>query len=90
MSTTVHLYSNLQRYTGDQITVDVDGSTVGQCLNNLMEKYPRIKPALFDKNGQLQSLVNLSINLQSVRSEPLNTPLKPGDQLYIILIAMGG
>lgn len=90
MGTLVHLYSNLQRYTNGLTPVEVEGNTVGECLNDLTNKYPSIKPILFDQDGNLYSHIYVSVNLKSARSEQVNRPLDPGDQLYIILIVAGG
>ncbi|HSW58326.1 MAG TPA: MoaD/ThiS family protein [Dehalococcoidales bacterium] len=90
MKIPVHLYSNLQRYTGNQAVVETHGSTVGECLDNLVEKYPALRPLIFNENGQVLSGVYISINLESPKSETKDQPLRSGDRLYIILIVAGG
>jgi sulfur-carrier protein len=86
----VHLYSNLQRYTGNQAIVDIEGNTVGECLDNLIKHFPKLKSALFDKSGKLTSQVFVSINLNSANPEKLSAPLKEADQIYIVIIVAGG
>jgi molybdopterin converting factor small subunit len=44
MSTKVHLYSGLKEFTNGQNVAEVHGSTVGECLADLVEQFPRIKP----------------------------------------------
>ena len=90
MSTKIHLYSNLQRYADNQPVVEVDGNSVGQCLGNLVKKFPAFSKILFDKNGKLLSNIYVSVNLNSVKGEPLEKPVNDSDQLYIILIVAGG
>ena len=90
MSTRVHLYSNLQRYTGNQLTVEVQGDTVGSCLKDLVRQYPALKPVLFDKSGNLQSNIYISLNLTSSKSEQIEKPVGAGDEIYLILIVAGG
>lgn len=90
MTTRVHLYSNLRSYTGDQGLVEVSGSTVGECLSDLVRQYPRIKNRLFDKTGQISPQIFVSINMNSRGPEKTTTPVKEGDELYIVLIVAGG
>jgi sulfur-carrier protein len=90
MSILVHLYSNLQKYTENQPVVEAQGTTVGQCLNNLVQKYPSLGSRLFDKKQKLISNVFISINLKSTRSAPLEQSIEKDDQIYIILIVAGG
>ena len=89
MSVKVHLYSNLQIYTNNQPVVEVEGANVGQCLDNLITQYPKLNKVLFDKS-KLRSNVYISLNLNSIKSEPLEIPIKETDNLYIILIVAGG
>lgn len=90
MSTQVHLYTNLQQYTQGHNQVSVHGTTVGECLNDLVRQYPDIGPVLFDKNGQLHSIVFVSVNMNSLNPEKLDRKIKENDELYIILIIAGG
>ncbi|HEX7475337.1 MAG TPA: MoaD/ThiS family protein [Dehalococcoidales bacterium] len=90
MSTKVHLYSNLQRYTQNQSVVEVEGASVGQCLGNLVARYPGLNKIIFDKNRNLLSNIYISVNLNSAQSEPLEKPIGENDQLYVILIVAGG
>jgi sulfur-carrier protein len=90
MSTRVHLYTSLQQYTGGHNQASVQGSTVGECLNDLVRQYPDIGPVLFDKNGRLHSIVFVSVNMNSVNPEKLDRTVQENDALYIILIIAGG
>lgn len=89
MSVNVHLYSNLQIYAENQPVVQVEGTNIGQCLNNLVSKYPKLNKVLFDKS-KLRSNIHLSLNLNSIKSESSENPVKDTDNLYIILIVAGG
>ena len=90
MSIKVHLYSNLRRYTDNRETVHVCGSTVGECLHDLVLQYPPVAPFLFDENGSLLEKVFVSINLESTYREKISAPVKDTDELYLILIVAGG
>lgn len=90
MSIKVHLYSNLRNYTDNQGIVDVSGTTVGECLDDLVRQFPSIAPSLFDETGKLLEKVFVSINLESTYREKLTAPMKENDDLYLILIVAGG
>jgi hypothetical protein len=89
MSINVHLYSNLQIYADNQPVVEVKGINIGQCLHDLVLKYPKLNKILFDKK-KLRSNIFLSLNLNSIKSESLEVQVNKDDQLYIILITAGG
>jgi sulfur-carrier protein len=90
MKTKVHLYSRLRTFAGDQGTVEVEGATVGECLEDLVGQFPRLREKLFDKSGNISSIVYVSINMNSTNPEKKETPLKEGDELYIVMIIPGG
>ena len=90
MSIKVHLYSSLRKYADDRETVEVDGTTVGECLEDLTRQFPSISPILFDGTGKPLQKVFVSINLESAYREKMTTPVKENDDLYLILIVAGG
>ena len=90
MKVPVHLYSNLQRYTADNNLVETEGQTVGECLIQLIQKYPELRPVILDASGKIPSHVYVSVNLESARSETIERKLSAGDQIYIILVVAGG
>jgi molybdopterin converting factor small subunit len=86
----VHLYSNLQRYADDHNIVETEGSNVGECLRQLIQKYPEIGPIILDKSGNIFTHVYVSINLESAKAESIDRSLTEGDRIYVILIVAGG
>jgi len=48
VSVTVHLHKTHRRFTAGKERVDIEGQTVGECLRNLVDLYPELKPQLFD------------------------------------------
>jgi MoaD family protein len=86
----VHLYTNLKRHTGNQSILEIEGDTVGECLDSLVQRFPALKAELFDKDGGLSPQTFVSINFTSANPEKLDRPLNEGDQLYIVKIVAGG
>lgn len=72
-------------------TAKVEGSTVGECLDDLIRRFPCLKPLLFnDKTGKLHSYLEIFVNKQSAYPDELVKLVKNGDELRIINIIMGG
>ena len=90
MSVKVNINPFLFHLTDDQNVVEVDGSTVGQCLQQLVARFPELKNWLFEKDGKLNRLVDIYVNQESSYPEELAKPVKDGDELHIIIILSGG
>lgn len=86
----ISLDSNLHFLTNNQAVVEVSGSTVAECLNQLVRKFPKLKPMLFDKRGRLLNYVGVFVNQEDSYPEELAKPVKDGDELYIALMIVGG
>ena len=90
MSIKINIHPGLHHFTNDQDVAEVNGSTVGQCLDHLVKQFPGIEKGLFDKNGKLLNYVDIYVNLESAFPEELAKPVKDGDELHIIVIIAGG
>jgi len=90
MSVKVHLYSGLKGCANGKNVVEVHGSTVGECLTDLVEQFPKMKQELFKKNGKLSDAVLVSVNLKSAYPEELANPVDNSDELYIVRVIAGG
>jgi hypothetical protein len=90
MKTRIHLYSGLQKFVNNQDVVEVFGTTIHECLNDLVKKFPDLNMIIFDKEGNLIPNVMISINLQSPTRETLEKSINPGDELYVIIVIAGG
>ncbi len=90
MSIKITIPSYLQSFTNDMEVVEVNGSTVGECLKRLVKQFPGIERMLFGKNGKLLSYVGIYINGEDVYPDELVKPIKGGDEFYILYIIGGG
>lgn len=90
MSVKIDLHPELLSFTNNQAVVEANGSTVGECLNELVRQFPQLEPALFDKQGRLLNYVDVYVNYDSSYPEALAKPVKDGDELYITLLISGG
>lgn len=90
MSIKIAIPSYLQSFTSNLEAVEVNGSTVGDCLNHLVKQFPGMEKMLFDKNGKLLSYIGIYINGEDTYPEELAKPVKAGDEFYILYIIGGG
>ena len=88
MSIKVKMSEMLRYFTAIQDIVEVDGSTVGQCLDHLVKQFPGAKKWLFDKHGKLRALI--FVNGESTYVKELARLVEDGDELHIVLIIGGG
>jgi molybdopterin converting factor small subunit len=90
MSIEIDVSSFLSKYTKGQQLVSVKGSTVGQCLGDLVKQFPGTKRGLFDGNGKLRGEIDIYVNGESAKPEMLARPVKDGDKLHVIFLIGGG
>ncbi len=90
MSIKIFIPPYLRSFTNDVDVIEVKGSTVGGCLDNLTKQTPEIKKVLFGKNGELLDYVNIYVQGKDAYPEDLAKPVKDGDKIHIIYIIAGG
>jgi len=90
MSTEIELSSIFGRYTNNQLNIKVEGSTVGECLNDLFRQFPDLKKMLLNKEGNLQNAYDVYINGESAYPMEMKKPVRDGDKLNIVFIIHGG
>lgn len=90
MSIEVSIHRSLRHLTNELPKVEVNGSTVGESLHDLVKQFPGIEPKLFDKNGKLLNYVDIYVNAESSYPEELAKHVNDGDRLSITLIISGG
>ena len=90
MSVEINIPPVLQALVEGVRRIDVSGSTVGECLKQLVEQYPRLKPRLFNRQGKLPKGVSIFINGESAYPGELARLVHDGDKVYIANIVLGG
>ena len=89
--TTVRIPTPLRSFTDGADQVDVSGSTVGQVLIALVERFEGIGARLLDDAGNLRPFVNLFLGSEDIRRlDGLATPTTDGAVLSIIPAVAGG
>ncbi len=90
MSVTITVPSYLERYLDGKPSVDVEGHTVGQCLQHLVARFPQISEFLFSPDGSLLDYVSIFINMEDAYPEQLGHAVSDGAQIDIIYVIGGG
>ncbi len=90
MGIKINIPSYMKSFTNNIEVVEVNGSTVGECLGHLVEQFPSMKKQLFSKNGELFVYIIIPVNGESTYPEQLAKLVKDGDELNIVVIIGGG
>jgi sulfur-carrier protein len=76
--------------TNDVKEFEVEGNTVGVCLEDLIERIPRLKPEIFSEDGTLKTDILIYVNDESVYPDPLKKNVTDGDTLAVMTLIAGG
>ncbi|MDZ7761411.1 MAG: MoaD/ThiS family protein [Desulfovermiculus sp.] len=90
MSVMLNIHKTHRVYTDDQDAISVEGSTVGQCLDHVVQRFPDMKSALFDEKGKLRNHIEIYVNAESAYPDELKKPVKDGDEIFITVMLAGG
>ena len=90
MSINVSIHRTHRQFTDGLDSVEVEGNSVGNCLDDLIRQFPGMGNALFDKKGKLLNAIEIYINLESAYPDELVKPVKDGDDIHITLMLAGG
>src|SRR5688500_14574865 len=91
MPTKILIPTPLRPFTDKKDAVEIDGTTIGEVLQNLTSKYGGLKQHLYTADGKLRSFVNIYVNDDDIRYlQKDQTPLKAGDTVSIIPSVAGG
>ncbi|HLG07044.1 MAG TPA: ubiquitin-like small modifier protein 1 [Gaiellaceae bacterium] len=85
----VRIPPTLRAEVGGSRELEAHGETVGDVIDDLVERYPALGGQLL-QDGELAPFVNVFVRGEDIRtSDGLDTPVRGGDQL-ILLPAMAG
>lgn len=87
---TVRLAPILRSSVGGSKQVSSEGSTLGDALNNLYQRYPALKEQI-QPSGELSRFVNVYVNDQDVRyMQGLETSVGQNDTITLLPAMAGG
>ena len=90
MSIKINIHKTHRQFTNGLDIVELDGNTVGACLDNLVKQFPGMGNVLFNKKGKLVNTIEIYVNLKSAYPDELARQVKDGDDIHITLMIAGG
>jgi molybdopterin converting factor small subunit len=81
----------MKYYVNNQSEFGVAGSTVAELLENVLIRYPSLKPHLYDSEGNLRRHFNIFVNGVQLRElNGIDTVLNDADKIILMVSAAGG
>ncbi len=91
MPVTVRIPTPLRKFTGGAESVEANGTTVGDLVQDLESRHAGIQERICDEAGKVRRFVNLFLNGDDIRfMSSLDTPVKDGDEISIVPAIAGG
>ena len=90
MAVTVKIPAQLRSLTGGEGETEVEGSSVGEVLDALYERYDGLRDRITE-DGELRRFVNVYAGGEDIRfGDGLDTPVSDGDEVTILPAVAGG
>jgi molybdopterin converting factor small subunit len=86
----IRIHPLLRDIVHGQEIVQVEGTTVGECLADLEKKYPGTEELIFEKKGKLLKQIEIFVNGEASSPNELAAPVCDGDELSILMLLSGG
>ncbi|MDP2776082.1 MAG: MoaD/ThiS family protein [Anaerolineales bacterium] len=78
-------------YVDNQSEFSANGSTVAELLEDILARYPALKPHLFDSKSEFRRHFNIFVNGVHLRElNGMETILKEDDKVILMASAAGG
>lgn len=76
---------------GGQTSIAVEGSTIGEVLDQITTQYPAIKGQLINEDGSLHRFLNVYVNDDDVRYlGGVEAPVANDDEITLLPAVAGG
>ena len=90
MAVKIRIHTTHRQYTNGLEVVEVNGNTVGDCLNHLVRQFPGMDKALFAKKDKLLNTIEVYVNHATAYPNELAKPVKDGDEIHLVVMLAGG
>ena len=90
MTVKIIIPSYLQSFAENKETIEVQGSTVGECFEDLIRQFPAFRQKLFVQDEELLDYVTVFINRKDAYPNELAKPVRDGDEIHILYVIGGG
>jgi sulfur-carrier protein len=87
----VRIPTVLRPQVGGEKQLELEGGTVAQLVDSLVERFPALRSQLLTEGGELNRFVNVYVNGQDVRYlQGLETPVQARDEVRLLPAMAGG
>ncbi len=87
----VRIPTVLRPQVGGEKQLDLEGATVAELVNSLIERFPALRSQLLTETGDLNRFINVYVNGQDVRYlQGLETPVEARDEVRLLPAMAGG
>jgi molybdopterin synthase sulfur carrier subunit len=87
---TIKIPAQLRTLTGNEAETQVEGSSVGEALDALYQRYDGLRDRITE-DGELRRFVNVYVGGEDIRfGQGLETPVSDGDEITILPAVAGG
>jgi molybdopterin converting factor small subunit len=90
MSVQMEISPIFAKYVDNQLNVTLSGGTIAEALQDLTRQHPAAGRVFLDRDGTLLHSYELYLNGESLYPLKMDTPLKDGDKLTLLMIIQGG
>ncbi|MFC1909969.1 MoaD/ThiS family protein [Chloroflexota bacterium] len=90
MTVKVHFHGYITPLPNLVNIIDVRANTIGQCLAELIKKYPVVEKSLYDEKGKLNEHYVLLVDGSRVPADDTERHLADGKELHIVPLMGGG
>lgn len=80
----------LLRFVGYQRTTEITATTLADALRQLRERFPQLRPVLWDESGSLIRVHRLLLNGELLSAPDDDVPLRDTDQIEVLTAIAGG
>ncbi len=88
---TIIIPTPLRKFTGNSSKVNIEGSSVGQLLQNLTVQFPDLKKHLFDTEEKVRPFINIFVGDEDIRSlQQQETQVADSSTISIVPAIAGG
>jgi molybdopterin converting factor small subunit len=90
MSVKVNLTPYFRDIVDRNETVQANGHTIGEIIDDIDKKYPGFKKECIDNQGKLYGFLEVYLNQGSAFPDELNRKVKDNDEVTILTVIGGG
>jgi molybdopterin converting factor small subunit len=83
-------HDELQQAVSSPDEIRVEGATVGECLADLIRRYPEAERFMFDSRGRLLRQFFVYVNRESMFKADFSRPVSDDDTLLLVVLASAG